>query len=46
VGQGTGLGLSLSYRIIQKHRGEIQVNSELGKGSTFKVILPIRQIAP
>ena len=46
VGQGTGLGLSLSYGIIQKHRGEIQVNSSLGKGSTFKVILPIRQMAP
>jgi signal transduction histidine kinase len=46
VGQGTGLGLSLSYGIIQKHRGEIQVNSDVGKGSTFKVVLPIRQIAP
>jgi signal transduction histidine kinase len=46
VGQGTGLGLSLSYGIIQKHRGEIQVDSSVGEGSTFKVILPIRQIAP
>jgi two-component system NtrC family sensor kinase len=44
VGQGTGLGLSLSYGIIQKHCGEIQVDSEIGKGTTFKVILPINQI--
>jgi two-component system, NtrC family, sensor kinase len=45
VGQGTGLGLSLSYGIIQKHRGEIQVYSDVGKGSTFKVVLPIHQMA-
>ncbi|HEY4072264.1 MAG TPA: ATP-binding protein [Herbaspirillum sp.] len=44
VGQGTGLGLSLSYGIIQKHCGEIQVDSVIGKGTTFKVILPIHQI--
>jgi two-component system NtrC family sensor kinase len=43
VGQGTGLGLSLSYGIIQKHRGEIRVTSQVGKGTTFRVILPVRQ---
>ena len=43
VGQGTGLGLSLSYGIIKKHRGEISVRSELGIGTTFRVELPIRQ---
>ncbi len=41
--KGTGLGLSVSYGIIQKHRGEIVVNSELGKGSTFSIILPIER---
>ncbi len=41
VGVGTGLGLSICYQIIQDHRGEIKVDSELGKGTTFTVILPM-----
>jgi len=41
VGQGTGLGLSVSYEIIMKHKGEIKVQSELGRGSTFTVMLPM-----
>lgn len=41
VGQGTGLGLSLSYGIIQKHQGRLTVKSEVGKGTTFTVALPI-----
>ncbi len=42
VGQGVGLGLSIVHTIIQNHRGQIQVESEPGKGSTFEVILPTR----
>ncbi len=41
VGKGTGLGLSLSYEIIQHHGGDILVESEVGKGTKFTVILPI-----
>ncbi|OHC72757.1 MAG: ATPase [Rhodocyclales bacterium RIFCSPLOWO2_02_FULL_63_24] len=43
VGKGTGLGLSVSYSIVQKHQGRIAVESEVGKGTTFRVWLPIRQ---
>jgi two-component system NtrC family sensor kinase len=41
VGEGTGLGLSVSYGIIKQHHGEISVESELGHGSKFSIILPI-----
>ncbi len=43
VGTGTGLGLSLSYGIVRKHGGEIEVDSDVGKGTTFTVHLPVRQ---
>ena len=41
VGKGTGLGLSICYDIIQQHHGEIDVVSEIGKGTTFTIKLPI-----
>lgn len=46
VGQGTGLGLSLSYGIVKKHGGDISVRSTLGAGTTFRVQLPLRQTRP
>ena len=41
VGKGTGLGLSLSFSIVQKHKGTIKVKSEPGKGSAFRVWIPV-----
>lgn len=41
TGQGTGLGLSLSYDIVKAHGGEISVESQEGLGTTFKISLPI-----
>jgi two-component system NtrC family sensor kinase len=40
-GQGTGLGLSLAYRIVQNHGGHIRAESSPGKGTTFRIELPI-----
>ena len=43
VGIGTGLGLAISYKIVKEHHGDILVESEMNKGSTFTVILPVTQ---
>ncbi len=40
---GTGLGLSLARRIVEEHHGRVEVTSEVGKGSRFLVVLPLRQ---
>ncbi len=42
VGVGTGLGLSIVHRVVEAHRGSIDVNSERGRGTTFQVRLPVR----
>jgi len=43
TGKGTGLGLAISYGIIQSHNGDIEVESQVGKGSTFRIKLPVEK---
>lgn len=42
-GRGTGLGLSICYGIVQEHRGRLEVTSRPGRGSTFRIVLPVLQ---
>ena len=43
AGKGTGLGLSLSYDIVKRFKGDIHVESEVGKGTVFTILLPIEK---
>ena len=39
--KGTGLGMSISQNIVEQHKGKIRFNSELGRGTTFEIYLPV-----
>ena len=42
-GKGTGLGLAICRRIVQEHHGTIQIVSEVGKGTTVRIVLPVQE---
>ena len=43
VGEGTGLGMAITYGIIKEHKGEINIKSEIGKGTEFIITFPINK---
>jgi signal transduction histidine kinase len=46
LGKGTGLGLAIAYGVVKMHSGEISVESEQGKGTTFHISFPIERVKP
>lgn len=42
VGQGTGLGMAISYKVIKNHNGNINLKTKLGEGSKFTIVLPLK----
>jgi signal transduction histidine kinase len=43
IGEGTGLGLAICEKIVKEHFGRLEVESEVGKGSTFFILIPVLQ---
>jgi signal transduction histidine kinase len=41
-GKGTGLGLAICRRVVQEHHGTIEIASEVGKGTTVRIVLPVK----
>ncbi|HET8667891.1 MAG TPA: ATP-binding protein, partial [Terriglobales bacterium] len=41
IGKGVGLGLAISHSIVERHKGQIVVESEVGRGTTFHIFLPL-----
>jgi signal transduction histidine kinase len=46
IGKGTGMGLSISFKIVQEHGGKILVDTEPGVGTVFSILLPLRPREP
>jgi signal transduction histidine kinase len=44
--EGTGIGLAIAKKIVEKHNGDILVKSKPGEGSVFSVLLPVHQTTP